>query len=328
MKRNALLTIITLAALLLCAPLAGAQKKYKDKPAKEKEFEPGERMERTVAATQNVFVTICIATGDVRVLGWDRPEVKVVADSVNQLELQGGGMNPAQRVEVVISNAPKTASDGPLVCDCRGESNLEINVPRGATVEIKNRSGDIDVSNVAATRINNSNGDLSLSNISRAAEANTISGDISITDSSGRIRLLTTSGDVEANNIRTVEAGDDLTAHTTSGDITLENVAQARLSANTTSGTITMTGKLAQHGNYEMSTFSGDVVLNIPVDSSFRLSARAQQGDIATDFAVKSASGDDSRNSLEGRRLTGTVGTGDASLTLQTFSGTVRLQKR
>ena len=285
-------------------------------------------MERSLAATPNVFVTLCITSGNVRVQGWDKPEVKVVADSVNQLELQGSAAAPSQRVEVVISNSPKAGSEEPLVCDCRGVSDIEINVPRGATVDIKNRSGDIEVSQVAEARINDMNGDLTLSNISRGVDAGTISGDISITDSSGRIKLRTVGGDVEANNLRTVEAGDDFTAHSTSGDITLENVAQPRLSANTTSGIITMTGRLAPRGSYDFNTFSGDVILKIPADSSFKLSARAQQGDITTDFAIRSASDEDSRNLLEGRRLTGTVGTGDASLTLQTFSGTVRLQKR
>lgn len=328
MKRNALLTIIALLALAVCAPAALAQNKNKDKSPKNKNSEPGEQMERTIAASQNVVVTLCMASGDVQVKGWDRPEIKVVATSVRQLELQGGGASPAQRVEVVLSNAPKASQDEALVCDCRAVSDLEINVPRGATVEIKTRSGDIEVSQVAVARINNTSGDISLSNVAKGVEAQTISGDISLSDSGGRIILNTVGGDVEASNIRTTEASDDFKAHSTSGDISLDDVAQARLSANTTSGMITMTGRLAQRGNYDLNTFSGDVVLNIPSNSSFKLNARAQQGTINTDFAIKSSNDEDSQNLLEGRRLTGTVGSGDATVTINTFNGTVRLQKR
>jgi hypothetical protein len=326
MKRNALLIIIALVALAVCAPASFAQKK--DKSAKDKDSEPGEQVERTIAASQNVVVTLCMASGDIQVHGWDRSEIKVVATSVRQLELQGGGANPAQRVEVVLSNAPKSSPEEPLVCDCRGVSDMEIDVPRGATVEIKTRSGDIEVSQVAEARIDNTSGDISLSKVTRAVEANTISGDVSISDSSGRIRLRSISGDVEANNIHPVGASDDFSAHSTSGDISLDDVSQARLTANTTSGMITMTGRLAQRGSYDLNSFSGDVVLNIPADSSFKLNAISQQGSINTDFAIKSAGDEDSQNLLEGRSLTGTVGTGDASIMIKTFNGTVRLQKR
>ncbi len=326
MKRDALLTIIALAALIFCAPQAFSQKRNKEK-LKEKEFEPGERMERTIATAPNVAIVICLASGDVTVKGWDKSEVKVVAGSVSQLELQGGGANPAQRVQVTLSNAPKTSSTEPLVCDCRAVTDLEINVPRGAIVDITNRNGSVDVSNIAEARIHNTSGDISLSKITRGVEANTISGDVTITDSSGRIRLMSVGGDVDATNVRPAEAGDDFKAQTTSGDIDLESVGQARLSAKTTSGKITMDGALAQRGTYELNTFSGDVELNIPSDSSFRLSARAPQGEITTDFAIKSASAA-TEDVPGGQSLTGTVGTGDASLTIQTFSGSVRLQKR
>jgi DUF4097 and DUF4098 domain-containing protein YvlB len=255
--------------------------------------------------------------------------VKVVATSVSQLQLQGGGMNPSQRVEVLASNRTGAAPGEPPAFDCQAMTDMEINVPRGATVEIKLRSGDIEVSGVAEARIKSMNGSISLSNVTRAVEAATISGDLSIANSRGRVVLRAVSGDIDATNIMTVEPGDDFSAHTTSGDINLENVAHARLSAATTSGMVTLTGQLARRGNYDLNTFSGDVVLSIPQDSAFRINARAPQGGITTDFAIKSTSEADAQNLLENGILTGTYGAGEwANLTIQSFSGTVRLQKR
>jgi hypothetical protein len=330
MKRQATLIIIALAALLMCAPAALAQKKDKAKLS-EKDFEPGEQMERTVAASPNVVVSLCIASGNVQVKGWDRAEVKVAATGVRQLELQGGagGPSPSQRVQVALSNAPRLAAEEPIVSDCRVVTDLDVSVPRGATVEVKTRAGDIQVSNIAEARIDNTSGDISIDNVTRGVEAGTISGDVSITNSNGRMRLRSISGDVDATNIQSVEAGDDLSVHTTSGDINLENVNLARLSVATTSGQIGVSGRLARRGSYDLNTFSGDVVLDIPADSAFKLEARAPQGGITTDFAVKSASDDNSQDLLEGRRLAGTYGSGDwATLTINSFSGTVRLQKR
>src|SRR5215210_3691036 len=110
MKRNVLLTIMALMALLLCASLASAQRKPDKDKLKDKDFEQeqDETIERNLATSPNVVVSVCISSGDIRVVGWDKAEVKVTADNVEQLELQAGAMNPAQRVQVVLSNAPKS----------------------------------------------------------------------------------------------------------------------------------------------------------------------------------------------------------------------------
>lgn len=323
MKRKALITII---ALLLAATSALAQK---DKEKEKDADSDGEQMERTIAAGPNVVVSVCLASGEIQVHGWDRQEVKVTATSAQQLELEGLTSTPAQRVEVRVSNVPRNGGETPVPASCSATTDLDINVPRGATVEIRLRSGDIGVAQVAEARIKNMSGDLQLNNISRAVEAETLSGDISLLNSQGRVRLSTVSGDIDATNIQTVDAGDDFSAHSTSGDINLEKVSHARISAGTTSGMITMTGKLAPRGGYELNTFSGDVVLNIPQDSAFQINAKAPQGGITTDFAIKSANEADAANLLERGILTGSYGRGDwANLSIQSFSGTVRLQKR
>ncbi|MBD0327278.1 MAG: DUF4097 family beta strand repeat protein, partial [Pyrinomonadaceae bacterium] len=182
---------------------------------------------------------------------------------------------------------------------------------------------------VREARVNNTSGDIVLSRISNGVEASTLSGDVSVTDSAGRISLAVISGQIEATNIRTIEAGDDFRVVSTSGDIELENVRHARVVVNTTSGMITMTGKLAPRGGYELNTFSGDVVLNIPQDSAFQINAKAPQGGITTDFAIKSTNEAEAANLLERGILSGSYGRGDwANLSIQSFSGTVRLQKR
>jgi hypothetical protein len=318
---------MALLALAASATSAFAQKdkeKLKDSTA-----ELGEQMERAIPASQNVALSVCLASGDITVRGWDRPEVKVTATSLRQLELQGGGMNPSRRVEVLASNGAGAQPGEPVASECRAMTDMEISIPRGAIVEIRLRGGDIEVSDVAEARIKNMSGDITLSGVARAVEASTISGDLTLTNSAGRVKLASVSGDVDATNIRALEPGDDFSATSTSGDITLENVAQARLGANTTSGMITLTGELARGGSYAFNTFSGDVVLNIPQSSAFRINAITPQGSITTDFAVKSAGEGDSQSLAREGRLVGSYGTSDwSSLNIHSFSGTVRLQKR
>ncbi|HYO92267.1 MAG TPA: hypothetical protein VEQ40_11550, partial [Pyrinomonadaceae bacterium] len=120
MKRNALIILIALLALAASATTAFAQK---DKEAKdklrEKNLELGVQIERSIPATQNVSLSVCLTSGDIRVQGWDRPEVKVTAMSLRQLELQGGGLNPSQRVEVLASNGAPGQPGEPVISDCR-----------------------------------------------------------------------------------------------------------------------------------------------------------------------------------------------------------------
>ncbi|HEX8175036.1 MAG TPA: DUF4097 family beta strand repeat-containing protein [Pyrinomonadaceae bacterium] len=327
MRRNALIIIVMLFALAASATAAFAQKE-KDKP-KDKNLDLGEQMERTIPASQNVALSVCLASGNITVQGWDRSEVKVTATSLRQLELQGGGMNPSQRVEVLASNGAGAQPGEPVASECRAMTDMEINVPRGAIVEIRLRGGDIDVADVAEARIKNMSGDITLSGVARAVEAGTISGDLTVTNSAGRVKLATVSGDVDATNIRPLEPGDDFSATSTSGDITLENVAQARMGANTTSGMITLTGELARGGSYSFNTFSGDVVLNIPQNSAFRINAITPQGSITTDFTVKPAGEGDSQSPAREGRLVGTYGASEwSNLNIHSFSGTVRLQRR
>lgn len=329
MKRKALLIIMALALLSLSTTAAFAQKDKEKEKLKEKNLEPGAQMERSIPASQNVALSLCISSGNITVRGWDRSEVKVTAASLRQLELQGGGMNPSQRVDVLASNSATEQGGESLLSGCRAVSDMEINVPRGATVEIKLRNGDIEIMEVGEARARNASGDITLNRVARGAEATSIGGDITVTDSAGRVRMVTVGGDIDATNIRALEPSDDLSATSTGGDINLENVGQARIHANTTGGMITMTGELARRGSYDFNSFSGDVVLNLPQSSAFRINARAPQGGITTDFAIKSANEADSLAMLQEGRLTGTYGTGDwANLNINSFSGTVRLQKR
>lgn len=327
MKRNSLIIIMALFAFASGATAAFAQKE-KEKP-RDRNHDLGEQMERTIPASQNVALSLCLASGNITVHGWDRQEVKVMAASLRQLELQGGGMNPSQRVEVLASNGAGSQPGEPLASECRAVTDMEINVPRGATVEIRLRGGDIEVSEVDEVRIKNMSGDISVSGVARAVEATTISGDLTLINSAGRVKLATVSGDIDATNIRALEPGDDFSAISTSGDITLDNVAQARVGANTTSGMITLTGELARRGSYAFNTFSGDVVLNIPQSSAFRINAVTPQGSITTDFAVKAAGEGDSQSPTREGRLVGTYGASDwSNLNIHSFSGTVRLQRR
>ncbi|HEX8472545.1 MAG TPA: DUF4097 family beta strand repeat-containing protein [Pyrinomonadaceae bacterium] len=330
MKLNRLL--ITAALLLaLASPGAAFAADTSARHQAEEDEQKADARAKSTAAESDVIVNLCVESGDVVVHGWDKREIRARADDAARLEIRpseatGGAAKPAKRVEVLISNS----DEGEMITGgCVGSSNVVLDVPRGATVVLKVRSGDVEVGDVAEARIESLSGDIGVSGISRALEVESISGNLSLKNSSGRIRVRSYSGTVDALDVRPKEDTDYFIARATSGDVNLDRVTHTRIEANTLSGDVNVAGALARGGSYDFKTHSGSVALTLPSDSSFKLNARVvAEGEIITDFLVKTASGAQPLKELSQGRLIGTVGTGDAELTLLSFSGTLHLKKK
>jgi len=331
--------------LLTCAPAAaqGPRPAPPPAPPASEDF----ALERRAAADPGVAVSLCLATGDVIVRGWDRQEVRARTSEGGALALQTDGGQPARRIDVLVN---ESSEEEPHPGDCGMTSALELSVPRGATVNLRVQEGDVEVADVAELTVNNLSGDVDARGVSRAAEVVTMSGDISLAESKGRARLRAVSGSVEAINVTPNAAGDAFEASSTSGDVSLEGVTHTRVNGSTISGSVLMTGALARGGTYDFKTISGDVTLALPADSSFRLNAKVVlSGEIVTDFPVRatsiSAAGEDPpapptppatpkpgrrvhAEEPQSTRLVGTVGTGDAAVNLSSFSGTLHLKRQ
>jgi hypothetical protein len=285
MKLKNLLILIALASSLLSAATARAAGEGASaaRPSV---------IEQTVAVEPNVIVSLCIASGSINVKGWDRNEVTARSGDAEKIELRRASANatgPASRIEVMVSD-PADGPRGPEFGSCNAFSDVELSVPRGAIVQLQTRDGDITVSDVAEARVEAQSGDIVLQHISRLVEARALSGDITLKDSSGRVQLGSVSGSVEATNISSISPGDDFEAGTVSGDVILKGVAQSQVHAKSVSGSLNMTGALARGGRYDFKTMSGDVTLNMPADSSFKVNAKVSRGgDIVSDFPITPA---------------------------------------
>lgn len=295
-------------------------------------------VQQTVAAAEDVSVALCVESGDVSVRGWDRREVRASATGAARVELRRGDAGDDQaaaaRVEVLAAGAGETVAQG---CIHTG-GGVSVDVPRGSFVQVKSYGGKIEVTGVAGARVETLSGDVTLRNVSKLVEATSANGVISLRNSKGRVRLRSISGRIEAADAGASEAGEDFSAKTTSGDISLARVAHAQVEAATTSGDVELSGALARGGSYSLRSQSGDVTVTLPEASSFLLTAKvAEGGEIVTDFPIRQLpkrttpdGGSGARGIFNAGRLTGVYGKADApdsTLTLVTFSGSVRLRK-
>ena len=328
MKSKLFKIIIALSALLLCLPVVMAQKE-KEKEQEEKE-EQEVRQQSSVAADPAVVITMCLESGNITVTGGDRREVRATAHDGKVILRRADNakvQTPATRLEVIVSDSEKEtpASFG----ECRGSSDLELEVPRGATVYVKTRDGDIDVSDVTEVRADTSGGGVTVQHVTREVEASSIDGDISVEESSGRMRLHSFSGGIEVVKAKMVEPNDFLYAQTTSGDVRLEQIEQPHIEVTTISAEISLTGPLARGGFYDFKTINGDITLKLPDTVTFQLTAKVSQGgEIITDFPLKYTGGP-STAAIAAGKITGTYGAGatTSTINLVSFSGTLRLRK-
>lgn len=247
-----------------------------------------QKVERTISADPSVTVSICVMSGSISVHGWDKNEVLARSSDAAQLELRqkDGAAQPgkATRVEVFVVD---NSGEERIKKNCQAYSDLELFVPRGASVHVQTRDGDIDIADIAVAVAGTQNGDISIERVSRAVEVGSVGGSVSIKDSTGRASVTTIGGGVEVINLRPTAASDGFEAVSVSGDLNLEGVSHSQLNARTVTGDVHLTGPLAAGGRYGFKTVSGDITLSLPDDSSFHLSAKvSNDGEIISDFPL------------------------------------------
>lgn len=111
----------------------------------------------------------------------------------------------------------------------------------------------------------------------------------------------------------------------TSGDIELTGIRAAVVMAENVSGDILFDGELVGGGKYELKTYRGHINIRIPTDSTFRLVATAPSSRSITlgSFGVTGL-----RFNGDGRQVSGSVGGGTASLTINNYQGAISFLPR
>ena len=350
------------AVIGLILSLAGSTAAHENsnpQPAEKPGEKPGEKIERSMTVDPGAIVTLCVASGTLTVRGWDKNEIHVRSLDAAQIEFRRidkvkDPTRPAARVDVMVLD--KATGANPRL-DCQALASVEMDVPVGATVQVQTRDGDIMIAGVAAAYAGSQNGDIEIERVTKLVEAGSLGGSIYLKDSSGRVNLSSASGVLEVVNVRAATDDDTFEVGTVSGDIQLNRVSNPKVTAKTVNGALSMTGPLAKSGVYGFTNMTGDVVLAMPHDASFQLNAKvSEKHDIVSDFALKYLSEPPPPRPAAKpakpaprtgpvvapivvekpsviatqyvlRRVNAICGTGDATISIASFGGTVRLKK-
>ena len=176
----------------------------------------------------------------------------------------------------------------------RHTPDLDVEVPRGATVVIESASGEIVGDGLVGDQ-----------------RFRSASGDITLRAGAGRIEVDAVSGDIHLVTNGTAT----LSARTVSGDLEVRASTLPSLRASTTSGDLKIAGRLEGAGPFTIETVSGDALLAPAGDA--RIEMTSITGDLRSELLGRSEGG-------RGRR-TLVLGSGQPTVTFRSMSGDLRI---
>lgn len=192
----------------------------------------GTTVDQTKPASPDGEVEIELTCGEVKVVGWERSEVRVQGELLSddlRLEFESSG----DRVEIEVRNPAESSY-------CR-EARLEIHVPSGSYVEMAGVAVDFDVSGVS--------GELDIASVS---------GDVSVDGAPAEVDIETVSGSVK---IEGDQAVSDLDLQSVSGnlEVGLAFGPSANVDMETISGNVTLYVPAGSSARIDGETFSGSI---------------------------------------------------------------------
>ena len=297
-------------------------------------------------------VAISSRSGGIAVTGWDRDVVQATAMGDNgpvPIEAQTTG-DPSHPRLLLVVPSPSTRRYSK-------EAKIDVKVPRYADVEtlegyrgdievsdvdgttlIGAGNGDVIISRVGALKVSRRSGDVTVREVKGDVTARSFNGDVVVANVTGLVDVAATNGDLRVNN-----AGGDVRANSATGDIEVR-CAKGRAEVSSASGSITLIGiggdadastasgevifkgPIQVGGSYRLKSLSGEVAMMIQADTpGFTATLTTYSGEIETAFPLKV--GSQMPGGPINRRITGVFGNGQAKLSLDSFSGMVKIVK-
>lgn len=310
---------------------ASHKQKYKVRPRVENVSAGDDTFaEKSIAVVDpkvNVFLTVC--EGNVKITGWERNEIRAFISNGTDIgfKIQQKNRQNAPIMLTVTNFDPAKNREGVSQQQtCLSGEDIELDVPRGAYVNVKGRTSETRIEAIRKTVVENVGGGITLNNIEQGINASTHEGDIMVENSGGVITLKTTNGNIMALDVAPSEIGDIFRAKTTSGAISLQKIEHRQNEITSNSGSIKFVGAFQNGGQYDFRTQNGTISLAIPEKSSCKINASygfgAFNSELKLDNIVKNTP------STRVQSLSAVMGDGEATVNLTTASGAIRLKKQ
>ncbi|HEX5413750.1 MAG TPA: hypothetical protein VFZ27_18050 [Terriglobia bacterium] len=260
--------------------------------------------EKTFATTATPRVSISNLAGKVMVKGWDRLQVHVaytiVSSKIGVDTEQNPAQGPADKLHFTsyLINRSEVIPN-PVV-------DYVVQVPAGASLDIHDPQGTVTIQSIK--------GDTSV---------DSLGGTISVADAEGHLSIRSVGG-----NIEVIRSSGRVEAYSINGNLHFVSPTSTRLRGTTTSGTIVYEGDFAPGGDYILSDYSGNITVVCPSSASFELDAKTVRGKLDNQFPLVPRGPSSQSFHPPGNSLFGTQGSGQATLEVTSFSGTIHVRQQ
>lgn len=275
----------------------------------------GQSVDKTWAIDAGASVAIENVAGEIVIEAWSRNEAQltgVLGDSVEELEVDAS----KTRLQISVRNRNDRNGRHRYTDDTK----LKLMLPAGASIDAEGVSADISIAGMDNDKLTAASvsGDVEVEAQSKWVSIESVSGDVVFSGSTGRVTAESVSGDVNLSGI-----SGEISATTVSGDMGLEAGLVESAKLETVSGDITLSGEVSANGRLSAESMSGDVMIMLPAGQSGLFKAQSFSGRISTDFGTV-----EEADRGPGSYLKYRAGNGGAEIRIESFSGSINLERR
>lgn len=259
----------------------------------------------TVAVQKGQRLELGVHHGDVTVQTWARSAVRVQLDADEddarvRIDASGG----------TVSLGAVGRWGAPVQAD------FTITVPTWMALAINGVESDVKVDGVQAPiTVETVNGDVTVHGGDGVVTLHSVEGDVALTGARGRMDVQSVNSDVSVS-----DAQGDIAAQSVNGSVQLVGIQSQNVEASSVNGDITYSGTVQSGGRYHATTHNGDIRFGMPEGAGAVVSVSTFQGDFESGFPV-------TLTRPNGRNFSFTVGAGGARVELESFQGTIRLER-
>ena len=263
-----------------------------------------ETIEKSIETNGEPDIHVTNLRGQVAVHGWEKSNVHALCIiSSPRVEVDAEGMpktGKAARIEFRTHTVEQASPSSEDSADCT------LHVPVASNLDIRNRLGVVEVSNIEGehARVESTDGKITAIDVSSHLITRSLGGDIEVIRPRGRVEAFSITG-----NLKFVEP------------------ASKSLRGNTNSGRITYQGDFMATGDYILSTYGGEIDVALPPSASFDLMAKSVKGKVENVFTL-TPTRHSSAPFPSGNSLFGTHNTGNARVELTSYTGRIRVRQQ
>lgn len=263
--------------------------------------------DQTVTVARGSRLRVDNFAGEVIIKTWDRDQLRVQAHHGSRTKVDVRTVQTGIAVRSSSTGAP-------------GSVDYEITAPAWMPIVVDGSFNFVTVEGAQSdVSVETMRGDVIVRGGNGSVTAKSIEGEVIIDGARGRITASSVNQGIKISN-----ASGDITAETHNGSISLTKISGANVELSTINGHVTFDGSVADKGRYRLTTHNGNVTVALPDSSNVTFNVRTYNGHFSSQIDMKGPPREEARR---GRRLTYTLGTGSASMEIESFGGSIRIRR-